>query len=765
MKRLFPLVAFLACLAGSVRAQTHFVSPLTFSGSAVANSSLVNLGGSTVGIAMFKVANPGYVGYCRINADNSVTILNQAQLLSALGLTIGTNVQAWDAELDTWATKTPPSGTVVGTTDTQTLSGKTLIAPLGLVKADVGLGNVDNTSDLAKPISTATQTALDLKLDDSQATAFGLSLLDDADATAGRTTLGLGTLATQSGTFSGTSSGLNTGDQTITLTGDVTGSGTGSFGTTVVSSSTTTAGKIETGTDAEVQTGSASNLAVVPSALSAWWTWVKTQAQTVAGNWTFNGTTALNGVTATTTTITSGTVGTLTVTGSTTLQGTTSGTLTLGSLAFTGSLPGANMQLSGTGTAGAVSTATQIFSGAKSMEIRPRLTTLSSQNWTSGQWVRVGTFVAGAGVNPLVTIFVSDGQNNSHDALTLQIGSRGYGTKTINGTVFHSPPPAISAVRMATNSGGHSYVLEVQLGQTVTTNVGLITVAATATDSNWSGIVGWNSGLTIDPDMTGYTIYPTSGFPTTGSSVWVDGDHAVSGSQVVTGSASLNGNVTTGTSASNLLAVRSRLLRGAAAAPTTYVASSGPAYQTTSQPAVLLATGTSTDPYQDLSSLVIANDNNLASSWTTMAFLAKDNAGALVGVGGIGVQATPGAFWSSGDMALFANSTSSAAALTAADIRMWLRSTGVVEIPGSLTLGDAPSDEVDVKDDDPKFSNLTAASFAAAADQKVALNGEVGDARYLQSSGTSVAPSGTAAPVAWSAVTISGTTYKIPLYQ
>lgn len=34
---------------------------------------------------------------------------------------------------------------------------------LGLIKADVGLGNVDNTSDATKPISTATQTALDLK--------------------------------------------------------------------------------------------------------------------------------------------------------------------------------------------------------------------------------------------------------------------------------------------------------------------------------------------------------------------------------------------------------------------------------------------------------------------------------------------------------------------------------------------------------------------------------------------------------------------------
>jgi hypothetical protein len=39
---------------------------------------------------------------------------------------IGSSVQAYDADLTTWAGKTAPSGTVVGTTDTQTLSAKSM---------------------------------------------------------------------------------------------------------------------------------------------------------------------------------------------------------------------------------------------------------------------------------------------------------------------------------------------------------------------------------------------------------------------------------------------------------------------------------------------------------------------------------------------------------------------------------------------------------------------------------------------------------------
>jgi hypothetical protein len=133
----------------------------------------------------------------------------------------------------------------------------------GITKAMVGLGDVDNTSDLDKPVSTATQTVFNAKVD--KVSGQGLSdenytlieknklvgiadgatanstdahLLSRANHTGSQsytTITGLGTLATQSGTFSGSSSGTNTGDQTITLGGDATGSGTALLNVTLAS--------------------------------------------------------------------------------------------------------------------------------------------------------------------------------------------------------------------------------------------------------------------------------------------------------------------------------------------------------------------------------------------------------------------------------------------------------------------------------------------------------------------------------------------------
>ena len=53
----------------------------------------------------------------------------------------------------------------------QSVNGKT--GAVTLDKSDVGLGNVDNTSDLNKPVSTATQNALDDKLNLSGGTMTG----------------------------------------------------------------------------------------------------------------------------------------------------------------------------------------------------------------------------------------------------------------------------------------------------------------------------------------------------------------------------------------------------------------------------------------------------------------------------------------------------------------------------------------------------------------------------------------------------------------
>ena len=167
--------------AATQRATLGLGTIATQAASAVAITGGTITGGTITGITDLAVA------------DGGTGASDAANARANLGLAIGTNVQAQDAGL-------------------QSIAGLTTSADLAIY-------------------TTAADTYAVTSL-----TAYGRSLLDDADAATARATLGLGSLATQSatvtGTHSGTSSGTNTGDQTITLTGAVTGTGTGSFATT-----------------------------------------------------------------------------------------------------------------------------------------------------------------------------------------------------------------------------------------------------------------------------------------------------------------------------------------------------------------------------------------------------------------------------------------------------------------------------------------------------------------------------------------------------
>ena len=87
-------------------------------------------------------------------------------------------VNTWDGKL--YLKKNDGADTILEVGPVRAVAGKT--GAVTLAKADVGLGDVDNTSDAAKPISTATQNALNGKANTSHSHAV-------ADVTGLQTTL------------------------------------------------------------------------------------------------------------------------------------------------------------------------------------------------------------------------------------------------------------------------------------------------------------------------------------------------------------------------------------------------------------------------------------------------------------------------------------------------------------------------------------------------------------------------------------------------
>lgn len=156
----------------------------------------------------------GGSGVDSFNTRTGAVTLTSGDVTGALGFT----PQTQDATLTALAGAATAADTIiffsaadVAAIATLTAFGRSLIddADAAAARTTLGLGTAATQASGAFAAAshphiigdvTGLQAALDAKLDDSQASAFGLTLLDDADAAAARTTLGLGTAATQPST-------------------------------------------------------------------------------------------------------------------------------------------------------------------------------------------------------------------------------------------------------------------------------------------------------------------------------------------------------------------------------------------------------------------------------------------------------------------------------------------------------------------------------------------------------------------------------------
>ena len=94
--------------AGTGSGDMLSASNLAVGATGVANAStaLNNLGGTTIGKALFMLTNPSAIGFLRADAGNTITHRLYSEVKSDLDLEIGTDLQAYDAVLDYLSTLT-----------------------------------------------------------------------------------------------------------------------------------------------------------------------------------------------------------------------------------------------------------------------------------------------------------------------------------------------------------------------------------------------------------------------------------------------------------------------------------------------------------------------------------------------------------------------------------------------------------------------------------------------------------------------------------
>ncbi len=96
-------------------------------------------------------------------------VINSSNKLAASLISYGVGSDTVSSILDSINTSLSTKANSTGATLTNTTFSGTVT---GLTKTNVGLGNVDNTTDASKPVSTAQQTALNLKADLSGGATF-----------------------------------------------------------------------------------------------------------------------------------------------------------------------------------------------------------------------------------------------------------------------------------------------------------------------------------------------------------------------------------------------------------------------------------------------------------------------------------------------------------------------------------------------------------------------------------------------------------------
>ncbi len=213
-----------------------------FNGSANISIAPTDLTGVTSTAAEINILDGATLSTAELNFVDGVTSAIQTQIDTNAG---NASTALTNHENDTTNIHgIADTSVLVTTTGTQTLTNKTITSPAGLVKGDVGLGNVDNTSDANKPVSTATQTALDLKSNLASPTFTGTLTANDLTVS--------GNL-----TVSGTTTSINT--ETVTVDDNV----------IVLNNNATGAPSVDAGI--EVERGSSTNVKLLWNETSDKW--------------------------------------------------------------------------------------------------------------------------------------------------------------------------------------------------------------------------------------------------------------------------------------------------------------------------------------------------------------------------------------------------------------------------------------------------------------------------------------------------------------